>query len=263
MAAAAVALLIPALTPAGAFAQQYQPDQPDQPPPAAAAPAGPTGDTAPEVTVEQAPADVQVEQNAPDVTIRQGAPAVEIEQERPDISIRRAEPQVQMAPGGAAGQAEIRRTPPDVRINQAKPIITIDQGEPEVVVEPVEGEPQITIERLGRDEARLRDMGISDTRALIGMALVDREGEEIGTVDDVLMGNQGSIDSVVVGIAQGILGQAEKPVALPWSDIRIDQENQRLQVSRGEDEVSDMPAFDYTSLADRQPLVGQTTGESE
>lgn len=237
--AAALALLLPA----AGWAQEPGGPQP--------APDKPVGA---DITVQQPTPDVTVRQQKPDVTIQQARPDVNLDVARPVVNVDTPPPQVQIQPTEGQVQAQINRAQPQVDIRQAKPVVNIQQAEPEVIVERAEGPPQISIQKLTREQAELADMGIQRREDLVGMTVVDREDQEIGSVSD-LMTQNGRIQSAVVRQEGGLLS-GDKMVAVPWSAFQVDQENKRLRVQMSEDELREMPEFNYDEQTQQQALVG-------
>ena len=79
---------------------------------------------------------------------------------------------------------------------------------------------------------------------LIGADVFDAEGENVGTVDDVVMGMDNRITEVIVDVG-GFLGIATHTVALPIQDATIgwhDEDDEvRVQVTMTADQLEDMP----------------------
>lgn len=85
---------------------------------------------------------------------------------------------------------------------------------------------------LDNDKAARQASASSDWRAsnLIGSSIVNAANESIGDINDLLIGTDGKVSSVVVGVG-GFLGIGEKNVALPFSDLTVTRnENGRTVV---------------------------------
>jgi sporulation protein YlmC with PRC-barrel domain len=96
---------------------------------------------------------------------------------------------------------------------------------------------------------------------LIGASIYGPDNNSIGDVNDVLVGDNGRIRAVVVGVG-GFLGVGEKNVALPFTALNIQRDRssggiQKVTVSYSKDQLKNAPAFAYYKAG--QP---QTTGQS-
>jgi len=251
------------LLPAAALAQQNQQNQPQaragqqQERPAAEREGLATGAVPPEVQVIQPAPDVEVLQPAPDVLVRQPRPQVDLQQARPDVRIEQARPQVEVQPAQGPVQAEINRARPNVTINQGEAVVTIEQAEPEVVVEGLEGQPDISIERMGRQQAGLADRGIADAQQVIGWEVRDTEGDEVGELTDLLMGRGGAIEAAIIDVGGGFLGTGERLVMVPWSEVQVDGQSESLRLGLTEDMVENMAEFTYDQAGNRTALIGR------
>jgi len=96
---------------------------------------------------------------------------------------------------------------------------------------------------------------------LIGASIYGPDNNSIGDVNDVLVGDNGRIRAVVVGVG-GFLGVGEKNVALPFTALNIQRDRssggiRKITVSYSKDQLKNAPAFAYYKAG--QP---QTTGQS-
>ncbi len=92
-------------------------------------------------------------------------------------------------------------------------------------------------------------MSESDRTAdrLMGADVYGREGEEIATVDDLVMGDDGSVTHLVMDVG-GFLGIGSHTVALEIDDLDIlwnDEDGDvRVQVTMTEEEMESLPEYD-------------------
>lgn len=94
---------------------------------------------------------------------------------------------------------------------------------------------------------------------LIGATIYGPDNSSIGDVNDVLVGDNGRIRAVVVGVG-GFLGVGEKDVAVPFAALNIQRDRgsggiHKISVSYSKDQLKSAPAFAYYKAG--QP---QTTG---
>ncbi|MGE0845806.1 MAG: PRC-barrel domain-containing protein [Flavobacteriaceae bacterium] len=93
--------------------------------------------------------------------------------------------------------------------------------------------------------------------SLIGESLYNGTGENaerIGDVNDVVMGQNGTAEAVVVGVG-GFLGIGEKDVAIDFDQLSwIDRDGDRwLVIEASKEELEQAPEFDRTALYPEQP----------
>lgn len=79
---------------------------------------------------------------------------------------------------------------------------------------------------------------------LIGLSVLNRAGESIGAVKEVLKRPDGSVAGIVVGVAQ-VLGIGEKDIAVPYSVIVTEQvvTGSRIVLDASKDRLQAAPAF--------------------
>lgn len=164
------------------------------------------------------------------------------------------------APGAAppAAQRLDTATQANVQIRRAEPQVTVQPAQPQVQLERVAQEPKITVERMSRKEATLRDAGVATRQDMVGLDVVGAKGGEIGNVRDLLLSPDGqTIQSVVVEANSGFLGMNERLVAVPWAQVQVDGQEKRLRVAMADDQVKQMPEFTYEQPGPAKPMVGK------
>ncbi len=95
---------------------------------------------------------------------------------------------------------------------------------------------------------------------LIGASVYGPSDDSIGDINDVIIGADGQIKAVVVGVG-GFLGVGEKNVALPFDALTVTRKAdsssiQKITVSYTKDELKNAPKFAYYEAS-----KSQTTGE--
>jgi hypothetical protein len=73
--------------------------------------------------------------------------------------------------------------------------------------------------------------------------------DKIGSIDDVLIGSDGNVKAVVVGVG-GFLGIGEKDVAIPFNALNVERKPDsssitKITVSYSKDEFKNAPKFAY------------------
>jgi sporulation protein YlmC with PRC-barrel domain len=99
---------------------------------------------------------------------------------------------------------------------------------------------------------------------LIGLDVYNNSDENIGDINDVILGKDGKIELIVVGVG-GWLGIGQHDVALPWEQVRFSDQPRKgdstkaeqgekpdhAMVNMSKDQLKNMPAFKYSSDQNR------------
>jgi len=90
---------------------------------------------------------------------------------------------------------------------------------------------------------------------LIGASVYGPDNASIGEVNDMVIGSDGKINAVVVGVG-GFLGVGEKDVALPFEAISVTRKADsasidKITVSYTKDQLKNAPKFAYYEPASR------------
>jgi hypothetical protein len=96
---------------------------------------------------------------------------------------------------------------------------------------------------------------------LIGSIVYGPDNASIGSVSDVLIGNDSQVRAVVIGVG-GFLGVGEKDVAIPLDALNIARKPEsssieKITVSFSKDDLKNAPIFAYY-----EPNNSQTTGSN-
>ncbi|WP_341938626.1 PRC-barrel domain-containing protein [Marinimicrobium sp. C2-29] len=81
--------------------------------------------------------------------------------------------------------------------------------------------------------------------SLIGSEVTTSGNEEVGSVSDLLIDENGQVVAIVVGVG-GFLGMGEKNVAIGWDDVKTSgsADEQELRIDATREELSSAPAFE-------------------
>lgn len=102
--------------------------------------------------------------------------------------------------------------------------------------------------QLGADQLKLD--------RIVGTDIRNEAGENIGTIDDLVLERDGRIASAIVTTGGAILGIGAKTVVVPWNrlDLSRDQDDPskyRVKTSMTEDELENLPEFDGDAYSRR------------
>lgn len=99
---------------------------------------------------------------------------------------------------------------------------------------------------------------------LIGLDVYNNSNENIGDINDVILGKDGKIELIVVGVG-GWLGMGQHDVALRWEQVSFSDQPRKgdsanaeagekpdhAMVNMSKDQLKAMPAFKYSSNQNR------------
>ena len=74
----------------------------------------------------------------------------------------------------------------------------------------------------------------------------DPSDSKIGDIDDMLIDKEGRVTALIIGVG-GFLGMGEKNVAIPFSDVRASEKNNKwyLVLNTTKDALKGAPGFTY------------------
>ncbi|GAB2799662.1 hypothetical protein GCM10027040_28750 [Halomonas shantousis] len=226
-----------------------------------------------QVTVESSEPEVSVKQAEPEVTVGDSATPnvnvandqdeaeVIVEQPEPKVTVNMPEPDVEVIQADSAEGGEASQPPQtnDVQVEQEQPGAQVEQEQPRVTAgqdspEPAEPEPAAP-EPAAPEPSPLDRMQVSD---LEGMTVHGTGGDELGSIDNVVMSNDNNNVGVVIGMG-GFWGLFEEQVLIPLSELQLDGDQLVWQTTKTPDEM-EQSGFDeqnYTEVSSQDyELVG-------
>jgi sporulation protein YlmC with PRC-barrel domain len=84
---------------------------------------------------------------------------------------------------------------------------------------------------------------------LIGLNVYNQSNEKVGDINDLILGPDGKIANAVIGVG-GFLGMGEKLVAVPFSDLTLNRDDDgthRVTINSSKDALESAPDFKYYS----------------
>jgi sporulation protein YlmC with PRC-barrel domain len=75
-------------------------------------------------------------------------------------------------------------------------------------------------------------------------------GEDLGKIEDIMLDEQSGCVAYAVLSFGGFLGMGDKLFAIPWEELRLDQEARTFVLNVSEDVLKDAPGFDNDSWPD-------------
>jgi sporulation protein YlmC with PRC-barrel domain len=93
-------------------------------------------------------------------------------------------------------------------------------------------------------EAIIASEGATDMRAdkLIGTSVYNMEGQEVGSVEDIVFDEEGKIVGVVLKVG-GMLGIGGKSVGIKWNEVQVSPTEEVMTISYSQDQLEVAPDF--------------------
>jgi sporulation protein YlmC with PRC-barrel domain len=191
--------------------------------------------------------DIEVQQKSPQVAVQQPAPQVTVQQPPPQVTVQQPQPKV-----------SIEQPQPKVTVDQAEPKVTVQQqGEPKVTVQE-QGKAQVNVQQgqqaqnnatqpssaarpAQKSAGQTEQLASMGKQQLVGKDVYGADNRNMGDVEDVVMGTNGQVESVLVDVG-GFLGIGTRRVAIPISQIQLGQ-GDRLTTTMTEAQAKELPEY--------------------
>ena len=82
-----------------------------------------------------------------------------------------------------------------------------------------------------------------DVDDMAGYSVVGAQGEQIGTVDRVVINRQGEVEALVIS-SGGFLGMGEQTYAVDWDAVDVDVQQQEIRTQLTEQQIEGAPGYD-------------------
>ena len=96
------------------------------------------------------------------------------------------------------------------------------------------------------DKGVVPEGAVARANAMIGTSVRNSAGDKIGTVDDLLMGNDSKVNYAVLSVG-GFLGIGDRLVAVPMSELQMAADHM-VMPSATKESVSKLPKFDRSAV---------------
>lgn len=100
---------------------------------------------------------------------------------------------------------------------------------------------------------------ILKTSELIGYRVINTDGEELGTIKEIVIDPHEARVAYAVLSFGGLLGLGDKLFALPWKTLVLNPDTQTVYLSIEKEKLQDAPGFDQTRWPDMASLAQSTT----
>ena len=92
---------------------------------------------------------------------------------------------------------------------------------------------------------------------LVGKAIENPDGDNVGDIQSVYLKPDGQIDSVIIGVG-GFLGIGERDVAVKWADLNITDNGDRITTPLTKEQLEALPQYTYRDKAYRGRVFSDT-----
>lgn len=100
---------------------------------------------------------------------------------------------------------------------------------------------------------------ILKTSELIGYRVINTDGEELGTIKEIVIDPHEARVAYAVLSFGGFLGLGDKLFALPWETLVLNPDTQTVYLSIEKEKLQAAPGFDQTRWPDMASLAQSTT----
>jgi hypothetical protein len=92
--------------------------------------------------------------------------------------------------------------------------------------------------------------------ALLGTQVRSADGDEVGEIEDLVFSSDDRVVTAVVSVG-GVLGVAEKQVAVPYADLRLSADGKSAALPLTKAEIEAAPAYKAVppAVGDARPLI--------
>jgi sporulation protein YlmC with PRC-barrel domain len=157
-----------------------------------------------------------------------------------------------LAPGLAGAQTQ---TNTDTQTN----VETTTEGTDTQTEVTTETETEVDDEAVTTEAEMDAEKGV-DAAELIGDSVENADGEVLGDIETLVVTKEGAIKHVVIGVG-GFLGIGEKEVAVPWDQIEVVPEEDRIIANISREELEASPEFEWPLITARDDAMTTPTGE--
>jgi sporulation protein YlmC with PRC-barrel domain len=235
---------------------------------------------APTVTVDIPQPQITVRMPEPDINVSQAQPEVQVRQPRPEVSVTRSgQPQIAFEEQQARVTVERQDERANVQVERTgEPTIRYEREEAQVRVHQAEGQPEVRVERMqgGEQTQAQRSASRADEQPeqrasaqhpaedrtgtlrvsqLIDADVVNRQDEEIGTVERVMVNPQTGETEVIVSL-NGSVGEEGRLIALSVDQLQL--RGDRIVVSG----LSDQQIDQAPEWSERQGFLDANADDS-
>ncbi|MGQ9424461.1 PRC-barrel domain-containing protein [Gilvimarinus sp. F26214L] len=249
----------------------------------------------PRVQVEEGETRVRAEQQETDVQVQSGEPEVSVEQPEPEVSVEQPEPRVTIEE--AEPRVVVETAEPEVEVIEAEPEVMVNRQEPQirVVTQDASGEQKNVQELQAANQgnqtqgqqAQPQSSGQTSQAAssssdqqrsapqtsrqvadlpldeLGNKSVVNAQGENLGSVEDIVVSESGQAGFVVsVG---GVLGLGAEQAFIPVDETALQDDNIVWETPMNLQEISQNARYNadaYTSVADAQGTLAEARNEA-
>lgn len=212
----------------------------------------------PEVSVNQQKPEISIDQAEPKVVVQEAKPQVEVNQAEPEVTVKSAEPQVEIITQDAEGD---RKDEQNLQAQEESSAQQQNREEQGLITEQTERpEPQVS-ERVSQTEQNQTmssgesadELMQTDLSQLQGMAVITADGQELGSIEDIVANSDTGEVGFVVPVG-GFFGFGDTKLFVPAQDAQLQNDQIVWGVSQAPEELKESAEYQqsqHVSVADR------------
>ena len=89
----------------------------------------------------------------------------------------------------------------------------------------------------------LAQAGMFQAKNLLGKKVVSQNGQDLGSIDNLVIGNDGRIQYIILSRGGGILGFGKTLVPVPWQSANLHMQNNQLVAMLAKQKLDNAPTF--------------------
>ncbi len=95
----------------------------------------------------------------------------------------------------------------------------------------------------------LAQAGMYQAKNLLGKKVVSQDGQDLGSIDNLVIGNDGRIQYIILSRGGGILGFGKTLVPVPWQSANLHMQNNQLVAMLAKKKLDNAPTFNGNDWA--------------
>ncbi|MCW8109570.1 PRC-barrel domain-containing protein [Alteromonas ponticola] len=200
-----------------------------------------------DVKVKQPAPKVDVAQKDPQVDVEVGEATVDVAYEEPEIDIEQQEPEVNVVQ--AEPQVTVKAAEPEVTVNKAEPEIHIEKSEPEIAVVRKDEQGEL------REDSDIASINHLTLEELEGKDVKNHQGDEIGSIEEIVKSNDGELSLVIE--SGGVLGLGSEKTILSLNEVELQGEEVVWMTNKTADSLPPFNEELYIELSRKDQRVDE------
>ena len=96
---------------------------------------------------------------------------------------------------------------------------------------------------MDKDKAAFKQAGMHKSSDIVGQKVVSQNGEDLGSIDNLVIGDDGQVQYVILAKG-GVLGVGAEYVPIPWQAANLRMHEDKLTASIDKQQLDNAPSFE-------------------